>query len=187
MPAYVDTFNQVLAFGAVILEIVSVLILVNLVFLRSHTNIILLFFKKYGFYFGFATALASLALSLFYSEVIGFPACELCWTQRLFIYPQTLLYGFALFKDKKNLTRLIEILAVLGMLVSIYHVYIENGGSSSLACVTDNINAVSCSARYVYEFGYVTIPVMALTVQVFMLLLAINYRYITSKEKQLLS
>jgi len=182
MPAYVDTFNLLLALGAIVLQIVIVVFLINLIFLRSRDNIILLFFKKYGFYFGFIIAFLSMALSLFYSNVIGFTACELCWAQRLFIYPQVVLYGFALWKDRRNLARVIGIFAFVGMLISIYHVYIENGGSSALACATDNVNAVSCTARYVYEFGYITIPVMALTSQVLMLLLAINYLYI-SKAK----
>jgi disulfide bond formation protein DsbB len=184
MPAYVDTFNYVLALGTIVLQALIVFLAFNLVFIRSHTNAVLLYFKKYAFYFGFFIALASMSLSLFYSNVIGFTACELCWTQRLFIYPQVLLFGFALWKDKKNLARVIGAFAFIGMLVSIYHVYIENGGSSALACATGGTAAVSCAARYVYEFGYVTIPVMALTVQIFMLLLVANYLYISGKKTQ---
>jgi disulfide bond formation protein DsbB len=182
MPLYVDTFNHLLAIGTIFLQLAIVLIIVNNVFFRSTNNAVLLFFKKYGVYLSFAVALGSMALSLFYSEVIGYTACELCWVQRFFIYPQVLIMGVALFKPKKIIINLSALVAFFGMLVSIYHVYIENGGESSLSCVTGGIGTVSCAARYVYEFGYITIPVMALTAQVFILLIALNHRYFLKKE-----
>jgi disulfide bond formation protein DsbB len=182
MPGYVETFNKILSLGTILLEIASILILVSLVFFRSTKNPILVFFKRYGILFAFIVAFGSVALSLFYSDVIGFTACELCIVQRFFIYPQVLFLGIALGKPKKFLVNISALLAFLGMLVSIYHVYGENGGASSLGCLSAGVGQVSCAARYVYEFGYITIPVMALSAQIFMLLIALNIGYFSKRE-----
>lgn len=69
--------------------------------------------------------------------------------------------------------------SIIGSLVSIYHIYIENGGANNLVCsVIDPTVAgqSSCAIRYVYEFGYVTIPVMSLTLFIFILFLLINFK-----------
>ena len=183
MPAYVETVNTLLALGTIGLQLVVLLIVWNLLFARKGENTVLNFFYKYGFVIGFIVALSSLGLSLFYSEIVGYTACELCIIQRIFIYPQVLFLGLVMLLKKKNLfSNLSGLFAFLGMSVSIYHVYVENGGSSALGCATAEVGKITCAARYVYEFGYITIPVMALTAQVLLLLLWLNHRYIAKKR-----
>ena len=182
MPPYIENFNHLLSFGTVILHVVILLIVINLLFLRSHNNKVLFFFKKYGFYFGFATALAAVALSLFYSEIIGFPPCELCWIQRIFIYPQVILFGMELYKRDRAIVDYSMVMATFGMIVSLFHMYIERGGSSSLSCAAGGKDAISCAFLYVEEFSYVTIPVMALTASVFIFILLLNYKYMTRNK-----
>ncbi len=183
MPAYVQSFNTILAIGTILLQVVFVFFLFVLIFKRNRENSILLFFKQNTFLFVFLLGLGGVALSLFYSDIIGFPACELCVKQRLFIYPQALIFGYLvakpLSKFKNQIVSIGTMLATAGSLVSMFHIYVENGGESGLACASDSITAVTCSARYVYEFGYVTIPVMALTTSLLILLLLLNYRYIS--------
>lgn len=179
MPAYVETLNQLLAIGTIFLQIAVVALLLNLVFFRSHTNQILIFFKKNTFVLGFLIALASTMLSLFYSNVVGFPPCELCWINRIFIYPQVILFGMELYKKDKAIIDQSLVLASLSAVTSIFHVYIENGGSSSIACAIGGKAAVSCATIYVQEFSYITIPVMALTTAMFTILLLLNYKYMS--------
>lgn len=157
------------------------LISANLLFFRSRTNVVLSFFKKNTFYIGFTVGFGSVLLSLFYSNVIGFPACELCWIQRIFLYPQAILFGMELYKRDQTMVDFSIALAFCGMIVSLFHLYIENGGSSSLACATGTATTISCATRYVYEFGYITIPTMALTASVFIILLLVNYKYMVRK------
>ncbi len=178
MPAYIETVNRLLAISTLGLQVVVVIILLSLIFMRSRHNAILIFFNRYGFYFGFIVAVSSMALSLFYTEVVGFAAGELCIIQRWFIYPQILIFGLIIWwKEKKQLINLSGLVAFLGMFVSAYHIYIENGGASNLACSTYVEGSVTCAARYVFEFGYITVPVMALTAQVFILILILNHKY----------
>lgn len=182
MPVYVEIVNKLLSLGTIFLQIIILLIGFNLVFLRSQNNKILLFFKKYTFFFGFIVALMSVLLSLFYSEIVGFPPCELCWIQRIFLYPQLILFGMELYKKERSIVDFSLVFAILGSIVSIYHIYIENGGSSSLGCAVltpQNINQVSCAIRYIYEFNYVTIPIMSLTLSLFIISILLNYKYIS--------
>jgi disulfide bond formation protein DsbB len=180
MPAYLNIFNQMMTLGAIFLQVAIVILVIILIFFRSRTNPILVFLKDYTFVLGFFVALGAVSMSLFYSNVIGFPACELCYLQRIFLYPQLIVYGMQLWKSDKS-TSLVDmsmILAVCGTIVSLYHVYIENGGESSLPCAAPgSASQISCATRYVYEFGYVTIPVMALTLSVFIIVLLLNYKY----------
>lgn len=179
MPAYVSTLNQILALGTIFMQIVVVGFFLNLLFFRSKTNLILAFFKKYTFVFGFIIALSATLLSLFYSNVVGFPPCELCWISRIFIYPQVILFGMELYKRDRAIVDQSIVLATLSSLVSIFHIYVENGGASSLACATGGPGVVSCAAVFVHEFGYITMPLMALTIALFTILLLVNYKYMT--------
>lgn len=181
MPSYTETFNQFVSIGVIGMQAVILLIAYNLIFFRSRNNKFLNFFKKYAFIIGFLVSLSSVALSLFYSNVIGFPACELCYLQRIFLYPQAILFGMELYKRDKSMVDFSLALAFFGSITSLFHLYIENGGSSSLDCATGGSASISCAARYVYEFGYVTIPVMALTTSIFFIILMVNYKYMVRK------
>ncbi len=181
MPAYIETFNFLVSLGAVALQIVVFVLAFNLIFFRSRSNQVLGFFKKYTFISGFVVALSSTLLSLFYSNIIGFPPCELCWINRIFIYPQVILFGMELYKRDRAIVDQSIVLSILSMITSLFHVYVENGGASSLACATGGPSSVSCATLYVYEFGYVTIPIMALTAATFTLLLLLNYKYMTRR------
>jgi disulfide bond formation protein DsbB len=178
MPEYVNIINKILALGTIFLQLIILLILLNFIFFKNRNNKILLFFKDYTFYLGFLVALGAFALSLFYSEVVGYPPCELCWIQRIFIYPQVILFGMELYKKERSIVDFSIVFATLGSLVSIYHIYVENGGTRGLACADPSNGGVSCAIRYIYEFGYVTMPIMCLTASLFIIVILLNYKYI---------
>ena len=98
--------------------------------------------------------------SLFYSEVMGYIPCELCWYQRILMYPLVVIYGVAMFKKDVKMSYAGLFLSGIGMLVSTYHYLIQKvsafqelGGSCS--------GAVPCNAIYVNYFGFITIPFLA--------------------------
>jgi disulfide bond formation protein DsbB len=184
MPAYIEIVNKILSLGIIFLQLIIILISINLIFFRSPSNKVLLFFKKYTFYLGFIVALGAVISSLFYSQIVGFPPCELCWIQRIFLYPQLILFGMELHKRDHSIVDFSIVFAVLGSVVSMYHIYIENGGGSNLSCAVlspTNTNQVSCVIRYVYEFGYITMPIMALTLSLFIISILWNYKYMSKK------
>lgn len=181
MPAYVDTLNYTLSLGTIFLQIFCFVIVGALLFFRKKDNVFLKFLHDYTFIIGFLTAFGAMAISLFYSNVIGFPACELCWMQRIFIYPQVILFGMELWKREKVIVDYSLALAFVGSIISLFHIYVENGGASNLSCATGSATEISCATRYVYEFSYVSIPVMALSMGIFMMLILWNYKYVSKK------
>ncbi len=127
-------------------------------------------------------SLSAVVGSLVYSNVIGFPPCDLCWIQRIFMYPIPLLGLTSLFRNykeknkEKNQEKNKEALyfsiplAVLGGMVALYHSYTNLGGGSLLPCTAEG---GACSKLYVLEYGYITIPFMALSLFVYILTIAI--------------
>jgi len=176
---YIDIINKFLSLGTIFMQIFIVLLLLNLIFFKKQNRALSLL-KDYTFHIGFLVALMAVLLSLFYSEIVGYPPCELCWIQRIFLYPQLVLFGMELYKKERSIIDFSIVFAVLGSITSIYHIFIENGGSSSIACsVTNAVSTgeVSCATRYIYEFGYITMPIMALTMSVFIIVILLNYKY----------
>jgi disulfide bond formation protein DsbB len=111
--------------------------------------------------------------SLFYSNVMGFEPCILCWWQRMATYPLLPLFSVALYKKDRGVFAYALPLALIAGFISIYHSYIQWGGSPLIPCDASG----SCSKLFVYEFGYVTIPTMVLSVAVLYILLYVANRF----------
>ena len=106
----------------------------------------------------FAVAALATVGSLIFSEVIGYEPCELCWYQRIAMYPMVVIFGVDVLGGQSRTRRYALPLAVVGFGISAYHYLVQAfpaaGGGVCAA-------GVSCSARYVEEFGFVSIPFMA--------------------------
>ena len=100
--------------------------------------------------------------SLFFSEAAGFVPCELCWFQRIAMYPLVVTTILAFRFRDRGAARYLLPLPVAGAGVSVYHLLVENGVvEQTQACLTSAPGG--CATRWVDEFGYVTIPTLALT------------------------
>jgi len=106
-----------------------------------------------------AIALIALAGSLFYSEVIGYEPCKLCWIQRIFMYPLVIIYGYALLKRKIDIAEPGLFLSGIGMLISTYHYLLQK--LPALQAAGDFCKGVPCNVQYVNYFGFITIPFLA--------------------------
>lgn len=107
---------------------------------------------------------ASTIGSIIYSEVMGFPACILCWIQRIFMYPQMFLFGLAVWRKERLIAPYMLLLSLCGIVVALYQwikdmflVYTH----STLPCI-EVVGLPSCDKIYVLELGYITIPMIAL-------------------------
>lgn len=121
---------------------------------------LILFLQDYGVQLALAPALAALLGSLYFSEISGFEPCRLCWFQRILMYPLTVLILVGIFNYDELLPKYILPLSITGMGVSTYHIMVENHvfGGTAVCSV-----GVSCAIKYINLFGFITIPVMALT------------------------
>lgn len=138
------------------------------------------FFGKNALLVSFIISAGSILGSLFYSEIAGFAPCVLCWWQRIFIYPQAVIFLVALLKKDTRGLLYGFWLSISGILFSIYNTYLQFGGSPLGDC---SAGGVSCSVRYFLEFGYVTIPTMALTAFALLITLFFASRSLDSETK----
>jgi disulfide bond formation protein DsbB len=97
--------------------------------------------------------------SLFFSEVMEFPPCVLCWYQRIAMYPLVFIFLVGSFQ-KANATRVFaQPLVVTGWIISLYHnlLHFEIIPENASPC----LEGVSCSTVYVNWFGFITIPLLS--------------------------
>ena len=120
------------------------------------------FIKRRAAVLSLIVASTAILGSLFYSEIAGYNPCELCWYQRIAMYPLLILLSMSMLRRDKAALDYSLVLALLGLIISLYHNYLFFGKSSLGLCAADG-NGVSCLVQYVTEFNYITIPVMSLT------------------------
>jgi disulfide bond formation protein DsbB len=108
-----------------------------------------------------AIALVTTLGSLYYSEVAGYPPCTLCWYQRIAIYPQAVILAVAALRRDVEVWRTTVPLAVIGSVLSVWHVVIERNPALAGPCDPAN----PCTIKWVEEFGFLTVPAMALVAQ----------------------
>jgi len=120
------------------------------------------FIEKYSVHIGFLYAFLSLCGSLFYSDILGYEPCKLCWWQRIFMYPLVLMFFLAILKKDRKIFRYGLLLGIIGALLALNHYILQVTGSSILPCSAIGYS-VSCSKLFVLSYGYITIPLMAFT------------------------
>jgi disulfide bond formation protein DsbB len=129
-----------------------------------------------GFRLAFLVALISTLGSLFYSDVLGYNPCKFCWIQRIFMYPQVIILGLALWRKEWSISFYSIVLSVLGGLIALNHYILQQTGTSILPCSTVGQNANACNKIFVMHLGYITIPFMALVGFVLMILAIVFYK-----------
>ena len=166
MTPFADTTTNILAFSTLGVQIASVVLLVALI---AHAKF-LSRLAPYVLPFALLITFAGSALTLLYSEVFGFAPCFLCWVQRAFLYPMPLLLLLALWKQSDAARKAVLGLSVPGAIVALYQHYLQIGGESFVPCPAVP-GAADCGKRLIFEFGYITFPLMAFSVFVFVFLL----------------
>jgi len=110
-----------------------------------------------GRWLAFAVAATALLGSLYYSEVAHFVPCEMCWLQRIAMYPLAVILLVAAITRDERAWRYAVPLAAIGLLFSLYHYQLELFPDQPSMCST----TVPCSARYFAIYGFVSISFMA--------------------------
>lgn len=99
--------------------------------------------------------------SLYYSKVEGYLPCELCWYQRIAVYPFAVILGIATVRRDAGVRVYAVPVLAIGAAVAAYHSWIQSypPESGTSFCTAD----APCTARYVWEFGFVSLPFLALS------------------------
>jgi disulfide bond formation protein DsbB len=124
-------------------------------------------------------ALVTTAGSLYYSEVAHFVPCKLCWYQRIAAYPLAILLLVAAIRRDRRVWLYVVPLALVGAGFSIYHAQLQAfpDQGSSFCTVTE-----PCTARYVWEWKFISLPLMALSAFVIIITLVLVARSAVERE-----
>jgi disulfide bond formation protein DsbB len=160
----------------IIAQVCILLLLFVWLFHTHFSRIILRFFAKNALLIAFLIALTSTLGSLFYSEIAFFTPCNLCWYQRILMYPQTVLFAVAFARKDKQVSLYAIILSSLGAGLALYHYFLQLGIINELVPCSAVSAIVSCSNKFVMNFGYITIPMMSFSAFVLILTVMLSMR-----------
>src|SRR5690606_9031705 len=110
--------------------------------------------------FSFVVSLVATGGSLFLSEVLGYIPCDLCWFQRICMYPLVVILGRAALKDDWGAAGYALPLSVIGGCISAWHYAVQK--VPALAHTGPCRSGIPCNADYLDWFGVITIPLLAL-------------------------
>jgi disulfide bond formation protein DsbB len=108
----------------------------------------------------FVVAVLATVGSLYFSEIAHFEPCRLCWYQRIAMYPLVVILGVAAWRRDAGVRRYAVPLAVIGAVIATYHYLLEwmpwlDSGVCSAA--------TPCTIVWFREFGFVSLPYLALS------------------------
>lgn len=117
--------------------------------------------RSYLAYAAWAQALIATAGSLFFSEVLKFTPCVLCWYQRILMYPLVVILAVGILSRDGRVRLYALPLSALGLAIAAYHnlLYFHIIPEGLTQCVA----GVSCTTRYFALLGFVDIPLLSLT------------------------
>lgn len=99
--------------------------------------------------------------SLYFSEIRQFEPCELCWYQRILMYPIVIISLVAYIQKNARIALTTLVFSCIGGTISLYHY-----GIQKLDFLSENAPAcgrVPCTGQYINWLGFITIPFLALT------------------------
>lgn len=173
----IEVYNQWFGLGTLILDILTVAFLA-LYFLRTISPEFApasMLISRGGLWIAFALSLFGIAATLFYSEVLGLAPCGWCWFQRIFLYPQAVLFAIALYKRDRSVADYSIGLSIFGGVIALYQHYLQMGGSALVGCPS-NPGPADCAQRFMFEFNYITFPFAALSLFAFIIVLMLFVR-----------
>ena len=98
--------------------------------------------------------------SIFFSHVMEFAPCVLCWYQRICLFPLVVILARGLFPFDTAVIKYALPLAALGWLVAAYHNLLYSGviPQEMQPCT----KGVSCTEKYIELFDFLSIPMLSL-------------------------
>ena len=98
--------------------------------------------------------------SLFFSYIMEFAPCVLCWYQRICLFPLVIILAIGLFPLDKRVIKYSLPLAIAGWITAFYHNLLYSG------IIPQDLQpcskGVSCTEKYIDLFGFLSIPMLSL-------------------------
>ncbi len=129
---------------------------------------------KYAIYLAWLVAITATAGSLYFSEVLSFIPCKLCWFQRILMYPLVLILAVASYRHEQGIFAYVLPISLLGWGIAFYHYFIVEqkllGEVESPFCQP----LAPCDAKWIEWLGFITIPFLSLVAFTLITLLMIS-------------
>lgn len=124
--------------------------------------------------------LASVFGSLFFSEVMKFAPCNLCWYQRLCVYPMAFIILTGLYLKSQDTVIFLLPFSIAGLIISTYHnlVYYK-----FITIIIPCTEAAPCTQQQLNWQGFVTIPLLSLLTFIALLILNLITLSLSKKIK----
>jgi len=135
---------------------------------------------QYFPYIVFLIALISALASLFFSEILKFTPCVLCWWQRIFMYPLVIISAVNVMRKHTELPYYVLPFSIIGFLIGLYqNLLIWKILPETVAPCTIG---VSCIDQPLVLFGFVTIPLGSMLSFALITILMILYAKLQGKK-----
>jgi len=184
----IDQYSQFISLGLLVLSgavIISAILYFIVPAVRERIRSISYTWLLLGIGLISATSIVG---ALIYQLAYLTPVCELCWWQRIFLFPISIVAFVAVWRQSREAHITAAILAALGLFYAIYHYYyhfqgLVLGNVLALPCSSGGL-LPACTESPILTFGFVTIPLMGVLVFGSMLILA-AFAHEKSKETQI--
>jgi disulfide bond formation protein DsbB len=172
----VETINHLLGLATFALNIATMAFLALYFLQKRFVDLqdIAALLRRWGMWLGLLLAVGATAMTLFYSEILGFAPCGWCWVQRVFLWPQVFLFAVALYVRDRTVAHYSIVLSIFGAAAGLYQHYLQMGGNALIPCPASG--AGDCAQRILFELGYVTFPFMAFSLFAFLIVLMLFVR-----------
>ena len=174
---FTETLNHYLSLATLIgtgVLVLWLLVILYMYYTKKSSKLISLV-GQYALPLGFLATLGGTFLTLYYQYGLGYEPCELCWLQRVFLYPLVILFGMAWWKCDTKIFSYILGLSLVGEFFAIYHHMLQIGYDLYKPC-SKALFAVSCAKPSFIEFGFVSFPFMAVVLFGFLILLSLTVK-----------
>jgi disulfide bond formation protein DsbB len=117
----------------------------------------------------FFVSAGAVIASFILSNIIGFIPCDLCWYQRILMFPLPVILGVAILRGDKHAYAYVLPLSIFGAVIGLYQSLLQWDiiSESTLTC---SLTSGSCAEPEVLLLGFLTIPFGA-----FLSFMAINF------------
>lgn len=135
--------------------------------------------QNYSLLISWSISIIATITSLYFSEVMKYSPCTLCWYQRFCMYPLNILIGLIIFKKQYKFIYISLIFSIIGLFTSIYHYSIQKifvFSNNELTCGKN-----SCTADYLNWFDFITIPFLSLIA--FSIILICSIMFIKNQKR----
>ena len=125
-------------------------------------------------------AMLSTLGSLFFSEIMALIPCELCWYQRIFMFPLAIILLLGLHPLDTRVVKYALPIAGIGLLFTIYHCLLFYGliPESLQPCR----QGISCADDSMVLFGVLPIPLLSLAAFSIIIALLLKARWLLNKN-----